>query len=310
MAMKLLWNGENIEPKVDIQDVIMHDQAGGLADSIDIIFPDPDQAWAKWQPRKGDKVEVVVDGYSTGLMYFDGWEIDGQLFKAMAISTPEKSKSEAYRAWDEATFMEISKDVATACGLTLETYNITNYTYDRVEQKGSGNLGFLKFLCDREGYSLKCNNGKAVIFCEKAFENKASVKTIRRDQMIGKPLFKSLAVDLKARGIIKYYDSKNNLLEYAYDAPGIYGGILRLNGHAASIGEAERFVKAGLRQANKNENYGHFAIQLDTTIAAAVNIDIADLGAADGKWYLTRVDHSLLNGYTFCWCRRAIEGDY
>lgn len=308
--MKLLWNGENIEPKVDIQDIIMHDQAGGLADSLDIIFPDPEQAWMKWKPQKGDKIEVNVDGYSTGLMYFDGWEVAGQSFKAMVISTPEKGKSEMYRAWDEATLLEISRDVAAECGLILEIYNINNYTYDRVEQRGSGNIGFLKYLCDREGYCLKCNNGKAVIFGEKAFENKTSVKTIYRDQMIGKPLFRSLAVDLKAKGIIKYYDSKNNLLEYSYNAPGIYGGILRLNEHAASIGEAERFVKAALRHANKHENYGYFAIQKDTTIAAAVNIDISGMGAADGKWYLTHVDHSLLNGYTYCWCRRAIEGDY
>lgn len=308
--MKLLWNGENIEPKVDIQDIIMHDQAGGLADSIDISFPDPEQAWAKWKPQKGDKIEVVVDGYTTGLMHFDGWEINGQSFKAMAISTPEKGKSEAYRVWDEATFLEISGDVAAECGLTLETYDIVNYNYDRVEQKGLGHLGFLKYLCDREGYGLKCNNRKAVIFGEKAFERKDSVKTIFRDQIIGKPLFKSVAIDLKAKGIIKYYDSKNSLLEHSYDAPGIYGGILRMNEHAASIGEAERFVKSGLRHANKHESNGCFSIQLDTTIAAAVNINIADLGAADGKWYLTRVDHSLLNGYTFCWCRKAIEGDY
>ncbi len=310
MAMKLLWNGENIEPIVDISDIIMHDQAGGIADSLDIIFPDPEQSWAKWQPQKGDRIEAIVDGYSTGIMYFDGWVIDGQSFKAMAISTPEKGKSELFRAWDEATFLEIAKDVTAECGLELVTYDITNYTYDRVEQKGTGNLGFLKYLCDREGYGLKCNNGKAVVFGEKAFEKRDSVKTIYRDQMIGEMLFKSVAIDLKSRGIIKYYDSKNSLLEYTFNAPGIYGGVLRMKEHASSIGEAERFVKAGLRQANKHENYGSFTIQLDTTIAAAVNIDIAGLGAAGGKWYLNRVDHRLLNGYTFCWCRRAIEGDY
>lgn len=308
--MKLLWNGENIEPKVDIQDIIMHDRAGGLADSIDILFPDPEQAWVKWKPQKGDKIEALVDGYSSGVMYFDGWEINGKTFKAMAISTPEKGKSEAFRAWNGATFIEISKDIAAACGLSLDTYGIVNYTYDRVEQKGSGNLKFLKYLCDREGYCLKCNNGKAVIFGEKVFENKTSVKTIFRSQMVGDPNFKSVAIDLKSRGIIKYYDSKNSLVEYSYDTPGIYGGILRINEPAASIGEAERFVKAALRQFNKEENKGFYIMQLDTTIAAAVNIDIAQLGAANGKWYLYRVDHSLLNGYTYCWCRKAIEGDY
>jgi len=308
--MKLLWNGENIEPKVDIQDIIMHDQAGGLADSIDIIFPDPEQAWAKWQPQKGDEIEVSVDGYSTGLMYFDGWIIEGQTYKAMAISSPEKGKSEAFRAWNEATFMEIAREVAAACGLSLETYDIADHTYDRVEQKGSGNLLFLKCLCEREGYCLKCNNGKAVVFGEKAFECKTSVKTISKSQMVGRSIFKSIAIDLKAQGIIKYYDSGNNLLEYTHNVPEMYGGTLRVTEHAASIGEAERFLKAALRQANKNESQGFFTVQLDTTIAAAVNINIEDLGAADGKWYLTRVDHSLLNGYTYCWCRKGIEGDY
>lgn len=308
--MKLLWNNENIEPNIEIQDIIMHDHAGGVADSMEIYIPDPEQAWAKWKPQKGDTIEAVVDGYSTGKMFLDGWKVKGHSFIAAAISMPKKGKSKDFRAWSGATLIEIFGDIASACGLGVESYDIHNYNYDRVDKNGVENLAFLKYLSDREGYSLKCHNGKAVIFGEKAFESKSAVKTISRDQLIGDCHFGSEAVELYSKGIMKYYDSGGSLIEYTYEVPGIYGGVLRLDEHAASIGEAERFVKSALRRTNKWESKGFFSIQLDTTISATVNVDIAGLGAADGKWYLTRVDHSLLHGYTHCWCRKGIEGDY
>lgn len=308
--MQILWNGEEITKAVRVSGLIMHDMAGGKADSIEIFFSDPEQTWTKWKPQKGDLIEAREGDFSSGVMYFDGWEFEGQLYKAMAISTPPAGKSTAFRSWDNATFIQIARDISNSCGLTLNTYDIIDYTYGRVNQIGAGNLDFLDYICKREGYSLKITNGMAVIFSEKAFEQKPSVRKVNRYDMLGRYRFRSMSIDLKSSCTAKYFAGDGSLLEYRATAPGIYGGEIRIDEHLASISEAQRFTKAALRQANKNEYNGFFKIHIDSTLAAGVCIDISGIGVMDGKWYIDRVSHDILNGYTYCWVRKPIEGDY
>lgn len=308
--MEILWNGENIAGKVNVSEVMMYDTAAGMADSADIVFPDPEQIWANWQPVKGDILMINKDDFMTGIMFFDGWKIKGQTYIATAISTPPQGRTEGIRGWNKATFLQIAEDISTACGLQLVSYDIIDYTYNRVDQVLKGNIAFLNSLCLREGYVLKVTNGQAVIFGEKVFEQKDPVKTINRYQMDSDFFFSSNSIDLKAACASKYYDENNILIEFIAIAQGIYGGQLRLDEPLSSIGEAERYAKAALRQLNKNEYKGCFAISLDTSLAASQCINISGIGQADGKWYISEVNHMILAQKTYCRVRKPIEGDY
>jgi uncharacterized protein len=303
----LLWNGDEV--KATISDIVMRDNAGGIADSMMIFFPDPEKAYLNWKPQKGDIISASVGGWSSGDMYFDGYAAIGKSFNAMAISTPPIGKSETHRVWDNVEFLHIASDIAAACGLGLVLHDIPNYRYDVVSQLGEANLGFLNRLCEREGWSLKVHNRKIVIFNEKVFESKPSELTIDRAAMAGDYEFGSIAAGLKSACSAHFYGA-DGLISYTHNAPGIFGGSIRLDGRSASVGEAQRFTKAALRLANKNESSGRFTLPLNTAISAGNTFNLTGMGAFNGLWYLTRVEQHLISKLTGCRCRRPIEGDY
>jgi uncharacterized protein len=303
----LTWNGEEVTGT--ITDIILRDNAGGEADTLAVMFPDPEQAYLAWQPKKGDVLEASFGGWRSGKMFFDGYVSVDRAFAACAISTPATGKAEAHRHWDNALFSQIAGDLAAACGLSLMLYDVENYRYEAVTQSGTAQLGFLQWLCEREGWQLKVHDGKAVVFNEKGWENKTPQVTINRSDMDSDYRFGSSSAALKHVCTVSWRAAQG-YMQYTAAAEGIDGGTLRPDIIAASAAEAQRFAQAALRRANRDEYGGYFSIPLTDTIAAGGTVTLLGMGAMNGAWYLTRVEHRLLTRRTACRCRRAIEGDY
>lgn len=304
--MDVLWNGEKI-PSTHFNDAIIHDNEGGIADSLDLLPADPDDFWLQWKPNKGDVIEVNADGFRSGKMYYDGYQISGEEHRITALSIPYKAKSQDSKSWEKISFLTLARELCGYIGLKLVTYDIIDYTYSRVEQKDEeGYIGLLNRLCIREGYSLKVNDGNAVIFNEKIFENKVPGISYKRTDFVGDPQFTSLSASLASACVAKYGG-----LEYTFEATGIYGPKITLSEEPFyNLAEAQRFAKNKLRQRNKNESMGFFPVPFNPGIAAGVTVELLNLGAASGHWYIMRVDHSKLNDVSYVFVRRAIEGGY
>lgn len=305
--MKLIWNGDEVTST--ISDIIVRDNAGGIADTLAVIFPDPELTWLNWQPKKGDTISVEDTGWSSGAMFFDGFAARAGQYQALAISTPPQGKSEAHRAWQGALFSHIAGDIAAACGLALELHGITDYRYDSVTQDGEANLGFLNRLCAREGWMLKVHDRKAIVFVEKEMESAAAVLTLDRRDLGNDYEFGSGSTALKSQCRVRHAGA-GGTVEYALSAAGVYGGTLQIDWGAASVSEAQRFARAALRASNRDEYAGKFSLPLNRDISAGNVIALTGMGALSGTWYLTRVEQRLISGVTMCRCRRPIEGEY
>lgn len=303
----LKWNSEEVTGA--ISDIIVRDNAGGIADTMTIVFPDPEQAYMSWQPRKGDIISASVDGWNSGDMFFDGYLFSNGNFAALAISTPPDGRTEAFRSWKNVLFSHVAADITAACGLGLKLFGVKDYLFGSIAQGGEPNLGFLNRLCEREGWRLKVHDKVAVIFDEKTLETSAPALSIDLEDMEKDFRFGSAAVDLKSSCRISYF-GETGLINYNLVAPGIYGGSIRPDFRAVSLGEAQRFARGALRCANRDEYAGVFRISLNSKLAAGNTINLTGMGALNGTWYLTQVEQYLQSNWTKCRCRRPIEGDY
>jgi len=304
--MDVLWNGEKI-PNTHFNDVVVHDNEGGLSDSLDLLIADPDDFWIQWEPNKGDVITVNSDGFGSGKMYYDGYDISDEGVKLTALSIPNNAKDQDVKSWEKISFLALAKEVCGYMGLSLKTYGIKNYTYNRVDQNDDeGYIKLLNRLCLREGYSLKVNDGIAVIFDEKTYESQIASIRFRKSDFVGKFRFASISAPLASACTAMYGE-----YEFTYKAAGVYGPKIMLKSEPIySLAEAQRYSRNYLRQRNKNESLGYFPVKFNSGIAAGITVNLSDLGIASGEWYIKRVDHSELNDISHVFVRRKIEGDY
>jgi hypothetical protein len=129
--MVLLYKNKDITGYVSINKAEFTDNAGGIADSLELIFNDPNELWDSWVPVKNDTISIIENGLSTGTMYIDELEKRRGTFIIRALSIPQKAKDSNTQAWESIRFLEFATEIATRYGFSLETYGITNYLYDR-----------------------------------------------------------------------------------------------------------------------------------------------------------------------------------
>jgi uncharacterized protein len=305
--MKLIYEGVDITNKVSISKAELTDNAGGVADSIELIFNDPKGLWSTWKPSKNDIIEISQNGLTSGSMYVDEIEQKRGTFIIRALSIPQEAKTTQTKAWESVRFLQFATEIVSKYGFTIESYGIENYLYNRVNQDEVADFQFLAWRCILEGYMLKIIDNKAVIYCEPYIESLNSTKTINIEEFDGdyKFLDKSVAVFNSCQLI---YGNYNSAFKPANEINGpIYKHINSI--FISSQGEADRYTKNLLRYKNKQERSGRFNIKLDTDISAGNNINIEGIGLADGKYFCEQVRHNLVdNGRSTIKVRRPLIG--
>lgn len=302
--MQILYEGRDITNAVEVKEANITDNAGGIADSIEIWFDDPQGFWSQWKPEKNHKVQVKEAGFDSGLMYVDELEQKRGFFIIRALSIPQEAKTDNTKAWENIRFMELATEIAGKYGFTLQTYGTQNYLYERVDQYEQADFEFLAWRCLLEGYALKTTDGKAVIYDERYMESQAAVKTVFLEQFDGDYSFRTKSTGIFGACKVSYGD-----IGYEYKAAKSSGPILKFTDiYVSNQGEAERFSKNLLRAKNKFEYIGYCTIKLDHEIAAGNTIQIQGVGLADGKYFCDQIVHRLVGQKTFLRLRRPVEG--
>jgi hypothetical protein len=305
----LIYEGKDITGAVNIKSADIYDNAGGVADKTELVFADAESLWSKWKPAKGHKLIIKNQGFSSGLMYVDEWYQSRGLFRLKAISTPLSSKTTKTRSWENIRFLKLASDIAQNQGLTLQTFNITDWLYERADQVDKTDLEFLNERCILEGYCLKITDGKAVIYNEALQENESPVKTIYRSSFIGDYDFHSISNGLYSGCIVRHMTEKGELIKHEFmpvAAP--CGPVLKKDIPLNNQGEAERYAKGFLRYSNKHETVGLIKIKLDMNIAAGNMVRIADVGMADGNYFIDRIIPKLTSDISILNLRKPLEG--
>ncbi|MBV4440204.1 phage late control D family protein [Clostridium tyrobutyricum] len=306
--MNLRYNGTDITDGVNIIDVSVTDRCGGKSDSMDIMFSDSKKLWRQWNPAKGDILEVSQDGFSSGAMYIDEFEIFNGKYNIRSKSTPINSRTRKTNPWENVRFKQIMSQLASEVDLRLKTYGIEDYLYDRIDMTNKTNLEFMNERCILEGYSLKITDKKAVIYSEKELEGYDSVEEIGEDSFIDIYDFKTVSSGIYSSCLVEYF-ANNNLVKYKFTPKNPpLGDILKVNLRVSDIGEAERYSKNLLRYSNKMETIGYFTIQQDSKLAAGNTINIKDIGSFSGKYFIYLINHNFTNGKSYLKVRKILEG--
>lgn len=303
--MQLIYNGKDIASAVDIKQADITDNAGGIADSLDICFDDPEKLWPKWKPQKNDTAQVIENGFNSGLMYVDEIEQHRGSYIIRALSIPQEAKTPNTKAWENVRFLEFAGELAGRNGFTLQTYGIENHFYQRVDQVDTADFEFLKYRCILEGYGLKLTDRKAVIYDERYMESQNASKDIFVEDFDGKYRFKSTSTKIYGSCRLSYGGT-----EFDFKPSTGSKGPVKKHGdiYITSQGEAERFARNLLRFYNKHENTGNFMVQLDTGLAGGNVISVIGSGLADGKYFCEQVIHSLVSKRTSFKVRKPLEG--
>lgn len=307
--MQLIYQGKDITNDVKVLQADIRDTAGGEADSVDILLSDTDKLWREWFPEKGDILEVKQDGFSSGAMFVDYISPIRGMFVLKSRSTPLDAKTERTRTWENVRFLQVATDISGNYGFTLSTHNITNWLYDRLDQVEIPDFRFLAGQCMQEGYCLKVQNRKVIIYDEQTLEKSKPVRTITPQDFVGDYAFYSISDGLFSGCLVRYLDSTGSLISYSFSPSGApKGPVLKPKLRAVNLAEAQRYAQGALRYRNKWEIYGDFHLTLDTGIAAGNTLMLDGMGGFNGRYFIDSCIHQLMANKSRLRIRKVLEG--
>ncbi len=306
--MEIIYEGRNITGSVNAIKVDVIDSAGGIADSLEMEFSNTEGRWDRWSPQKGDVVAVREKGFSSGTMYMDSIEQVKGIFRLKAVSTPLPAKTTGTKTWENIRFFAIVNEIAGRYGFRSETYGAENWLYRRVDQLEQADFDFLAFRCMLEGYVLKVNGGKVIIYSEPEFEKEEPVVSVHVQDMDGNYSFKSKGIGLYSRCILEYSGSRVIRSEFSPANPPDGPVLKKRDIPVYSQAEADRYCRNILRYHNKQEYSGKFAIELTPGLAAGNMIRISGAGFGDGIYFTEYVVHRIVEKKTILKLRKPLEG--
>jgi phage protein D len=307
--MNIIYNGTDITGSVQPITLQITDNAGGKPDSLTISFSDTDGIWSKWKPAKNDTIQVLENGFDTGIMFIDQLSQSAGVFGVMALSIPQTSKTARSQGWEKVRLLEIATEIAARCGFALQTYGITNHLYERIDQQETADFAFLADLCMLEGYALKINNRSLVLYDEHAQEQESiipSLSIIGDGSINGSFGFTNKSTDIYQKCIIR--SNGESYIEGEYTAIDVLGPTIKRDIYATNQAGANRWAKGILRSFNKHMVTGSFSINLNTNYAAGTNINVENIGMFDGKYFIHKLIHDLINNKTALTLRKPLEG--
>lgn len=189
----------------------------------------------------------------------------------------------------------------------------------RVEQYRCSDIDFLSQLCHDAGLSLKCTDGKLVIFDQKEYEGKDSAWTVTKDDKSYIKWSHTLgqAGTQYASCRVSYVGPNGKPIEgiaYVkdYDAKSKTNQQLEVYAPVTSKTEAKELAAKKLRLHNKFERQVGFTYHGDPGKVAGLTFETKSFGPWDGKYIVKQAKHTVTGsgGYTTQVSGRHVLGGY
>lgn len=308
MSFTLYYNGTDVTEESKVSACIMHDRAGGEADYLTAIFSDSLDQWPAWGPQRGDTMRLVDGDFNSGELFVDDPQLQNGSFRVEALSTPVTAKRQKTRIWREVHLMGMINDVAQGCGLSVQTYGVSDYTYSAISQNSETDLAFLARVCAREGYAVKVTGGALVVYNEKNMENQPPQKTITPNDVTPGFTFGRGVGMLQQVEVVYFNPKSGQTYRQTATAPNVEGGTAKIKELCSNDGEAQRFARGFLRMANKEGHLGRVTLLQQSDLAAGSTIQLQDFGPEkDGAWYVYGVDQDAMHATTTLLLRRPLS---
>ncbi|WP_312908026.1 phage late control D family protein [Tissierella praeacuta] len=290
------------------------------ADDLQITLEDKAGLWQKdWFPEKYAKIkaEIFTINYEyegqrlrlpCGKFEIDDIGSSGppNTVKLKAISIPASNSvnhETRTKAWEKVSFKNIASGIASANGMGIMIDIANDKFYDRVDQNQESDLAFLKRLCKSLGFVIKVVNLDIVIFEDKKYQDKTTVRTITK----GEPSlisfdFNENSLSAYKAAKVSYKDPETGDLEEATVNNEIEqksGKTLQINKRVKNKGEAEELGKKSLGKENKKTRTAKFTLAGDLKLVSKQTIGVEGWGKFDGKYMINNATHKIgTSGYT------------
>lgn len=142
--MKILYEGADIYPDVSVHRCYHDMYAEKQSDELLLKLNDTRELWDSWNPKKGDTIAIEDGAAKTGKMFVESVVPESGIITLRAYSVPQSAKDKRSKSWEKVKFLQLAQEIAGRHGLTLETYGITDQTYDYVEQNNLADFAFFK----------------------------------------------------------------------------------------------------------------------------------------------------------------------
>ncbi|MCL2357476.1 MAG: hypothetical protein FWC70_10065 [Defluviitaleaceae bacterium] len=314
-------NGTDISTTVGgyIQSLSYTDNEEDEADDLQITMDDKDRKWLGWlETARGAELRAMIrqresGGNGGGFLDCGAFELDAPGYggppakvtlKGTSLPHTSSVRSEARtKAWENVPLSAIAKETAKSNGLVCMFESSYDPFYTRREQIQTSDIVFLQRLCNNAGISLKATDKILVLFQQKDYEAKGTVrKIVYGESDVLKYKFKQQTNDCDyARCHVTYTDPQSGeTIESAFSAPGATGNqTLVVNEKVSSTGEAESVAQARLRDKNKERQKAEFTLSGDIRLVAGVTVVVEGWGLFDGKYIIEKAKHSVSgSGYT------------
>ena len=310
--MQILVDGVDISDSVTVGNCIHEDSVSGRSDALSISFNDDTDNrtnWRAWNLNKGAEIEVRTDQFQTGIMYVSRIAVADGRFDVRAQSVQNQAWDESTQSYEDVSFMELLQEGAKTIGLTLEMYDVKNYTYQSVIRLKQNWLGFLNQRCRLEGVGIKIFDKKLIVFDEKFFENSSPVRTIGAEDFSCQPEF--VTSDDVIRVVHNRYRSFDQIIDTSVTSGIPYGKRMEVEMACSSIGESMRFTRNVMREKNKNE-YRAAGVLMGCELSAGITVMLAGTvwGSYAGVYFVDRVITDMVHQSQRIFMRKPIEGDY
>lgn len=305
--MKILYEGVDIYPDISVHRCYHDMYAEKQSDELLLKLNDTRELWDSWNPKKGDTIAIEDGAAKTGKMFVESVVPESGIITLRAYSVPQSAKDTRSKSWEKVKFLQLAQEIAGRHGLTLETYGITDQTYDYVEQNNLADFAFFQNRCTLEGAAFLVYDGKLVVYDEARMESQQPVDTIT--------ITPANDFEYRDEGTNAYGSAEavNGGLIGTFTAPSGGDKVLRriLPFRMTDQSEADRFAKGLLRDANKNATVGTLwtgSLLRDYAAGSVVTLATEGVKSWDGTAFISWIRHDYVKTRSKLYLRKPLEG--
>lgn len=293
--MQLIYEGVDISHRVDIHKCIHRDVSRGRSDSMEIEFEHAAD-WYAWKPETGDRIEVLQNGYSTGILFLNTILPENGKYRMIATSLPPAAQVKAWQSFENMRLGDIMRACAAQCGMEWALYGLdAGIRYSYLERRNEGCAAFLDRLLGMEGAVLKCVNGRlagiSIIYAQDiAAMQELSISPAQdAARYTHRKAMKYGALHIRT----PYADA------FAQDsaATGDEHPILTSIPAADNL-QAGRWSRGMLLMHNRQAEGLELTTELNIGMTALARINITGGTDADGEWMVDEAEHDFIRERT------------
>lgn len=306
VTTKIKINNVDITEDVEVLDAKVVDKAIGI-DLLDVTLSNRNNNWKRWSIEEDDTIELEKDGFKTGVMYVNIIRIYNGRCILKASSLKRDNRILNTYTLENTTLSKIAETTATAVNMQLETYNLNNYEYERIDCVDESYISYLTKRGMLEGYNVKVANNKIIMYNVKEFEGKRAVETFDIADFIGE--FEVSRNNLETYSKCKMYcypsatNAASGTVEYT-DAKVKGGSLITPKIKISNLAEGQRFSKNILEYKNRNYINVYFEVEFKRNLAGSSVIEVKDIGRYSGRYFIEQIQQDMFNNVSYILARK------